>query len=138
MGACKPASTPLATGGKLAALRGNPLGLNDTLQYKSLVGALQYLTFTQPDIAFAVNKVYQFLHAPIDEHWSAVKRILCYLKGCMMLGLKIAKNNSILVSAFSDVDWTGCLDDRRSKGGYAVFLVTNLVSWSARKQPTVS
>jgi hypothetical protein len=60
------------------------------------------------------------------------------LKGCDELGLKIAKNNSLLVSAFSDVDRTCCLDDRRSIGGYVVFLGTNLVSWSTRKQPTVS
>jgi hypothetical protein len=49
-----------------------------------------------------------------DEYWSMVKRILRYLKGCTKLGLKIAKNNSLLVSAFSDTDWAECLDDRRS------------------------
>jgi hypothetical protein len=137
MGACKLASTPLATGGKLAAHR-NLLELNDALQYRSLVGELQYLTLTRPDKAFPVNKVCQFLHASTNEHWSAVKRILRYLKGCTKLGLKIAKNNSTLVSAFSDVDWASCLNDRRSIGGYVVFLGTNLVSWSARKQPTIS
>jgi hypothetical protein len=67
-----------------------------------------------------------------------VKRILRYLKGCTKLGLKISRNNSLLASAFSDADWAGCLDDRRSSGGYAIFLGSNLVSWSARKQPTVS
>jgi hypothetical protein len=138
MGACKPASTPLATGGKLAAHRGNLLELNDALQYRILVGALQHLTLTRPDKTFAMNRVCQFLHAPTNEHWSAVKRILRYLKGCTKLGLKIAKNNSTLVSAFSNVDWAGCLNDRRSIGGYAVFLGTNLVLWSARKQPTIS
>jgi hypothetical protein len=60
------------------------------------------------------------------------------LKGCTKLGLKIVKNNSLLVSVFSDANWVGCLDDRKSIGGYAVFLGANLVSWSARKQPTVS
>jgi hypothetical protein len=95
-------------------------------------------TLTRPDLAFAVNKVCQFLHALTDEHWVPVKRILRYVKGCTKVGLKIAKNNSLLVSAFSDVDWAGCLDDRRSIGGYAVFLGANLISWSAHKQPTVS
>jgi hypothetical protein len=75
-----------------------------------------------------VNKVCQFLHAPTDKHWAAVKRILRYLKACTKIDLKIVKNNSLLVSAFSDADWAGCLDDRRSTGGYAVFLGTKLIS----------
>jgi hypothetical protein len=135
---CKPVSTPLVGGGKLAVHVGMPLGPKDAKQYMSIVGALQYLTLTWPDLTFAINKASQFLHAPTDEHWAAVKRILRYLKGCTRLGLKIVKNSSLLVSAFSDADWIGCLDDRRSTGGYVVFLGTNLVSWSARKQLMVS
>jgi hypothetical protein len=54
------------------------------------------------------------------------------------MGLKIGKSTSMLVSAFSDADWAGCVDDRRSTGGFAIFLGPNLISWSARKQPTVS
>lgn len=96
------------------------------------------LTLTRPDISFAVNKVCQYLHAPTTEHWAAVKRIRRYLKSSTKLGLKICKSNSLLLSAFSDADWAGCLDNRRSTGGFAVFLGTNLISWSARKQPTVS
>jgi hypothetical protein len=122
---CKPASTPLATGGKLSATQ---LGSVDATKYRSIVGALQYLILTRPDLAFAVNKVCQFLHAPTDEHWAAVKRILRYVKGCTKVSLKIVKNSSLLVSAFSDADCAGCLDDRRSTGGYAVFLGANLVS----------
>jgi hypothetical protein len=54
------------------------------------------------------------------------------------MGLQLRKSTSTLVSAFSDADWAGCVDDRRSTGGFAVFFGPNLVSWSARKQPTVS
>jgi hypothetical protein len=54
------------------------------------------------------------------------------------MGLLIVKSPSMLVSGFSDADWAGCLDDRRSTGGFAIFLCSNLVSWSARKQPIVS
>jgi hypothetical protein len=125
---CKPASMPLATGGKLMAHSGTQLGSTDATKYKSIVGALQYLTLTRPNLPFDVNKVCQFLHTPTDEHWAAVKRILRYVKGCTKVGLKIAKNSSLLVSAFSDVDWASCLDGRRSTGGYAVFLGANLVS----------
>jgi histone deacetylase 1/2 len=71
-------------------------------------------------------------------HWAAVKRILRYLKQCTKLGLKIHKSSFTLVSAFSDADWAGSTDDRRSTGGFAIFLGSNLVSWCARKQHTVS
>jgi histone deacetylase 1/2 len=78
------------------------------------------------------------LHAPTTEQGVAAKRILRYLKHTVKLGLKISKSNSLLVSAFSDADWAGCLDDRRSTGGFAIFIGPNLVSWSAPKQATVS
>jgi hypothetical protein len=93
-----------------------------------MVGALQYLTLTRPDICFPMNKVCQFLHAPTTVHWSAVKRILRYVQGSLTTGLQVRKSPSMLVSAFSDVDWAGCVDDRRSTGGFAVFLGANLIS----------
>ena len=102
---CKPVSTPLSTSEKLSAHEGDLLGPLDATNYKSVVGALQYLTLTRPDIAFPVNKVCQFLHAPITVHWAAVKRILRYLKQCTKLGLKLCKSKSMLVSAYSDADW---------------------------------
>ena len=138
MASCKPMSTPLSTSEKLSAYEGVPLSSEDSTRYRSIVGALQYLTLTRPDIAFSVNKVCQFLHSPTDVHWAAVKRILRYLKQDTKVGLKITKSASMLISGFSDADWAGSLDDRRSTGGYAIFLGSNLVSWSARKQATVS
>lgn len=76
MSDCKPVSTPLSTSEKLSLYEGSLLGPDDASRYKSIVGALQYLTLTRPDIAFSVNKVCQFLHAPTTAHWGAVKRIL--------------------------------------------------------------
>jgi histone deacetylase 1/2 len=138
MSSCKSVSTPLSTSEKLSVFEGTRLGPVDATRYRSIVGALQYLTLTRPDIAFSVNKVCQFLHAPTDVHWAAVKRILRYLRGDTKLGLKIRKSNSMMVSGFSDADWAGSVDDRRSTSGFAIFLGANLVSWSARKQATVS
>jgi histone deacetylase 1/2 len=135
---CKPVDTPLSTSEKLSLTDGDPLGADDSTNYRSMVGALQYLTLTRPDICFAVNKVCQFLHAPTTVHWSVVKRLLRYVRGSLTMGLTIRKSSSMIVSAFSDADWAGCVDDRRSTGGFAVFFGTNLISWSARKQPTVS
>jgi histone deacetylase 1/2 len=134
MSSCKPASTPILTSAKLSA----PLGPNDARNYRSVVGALKNLTLTRPDISFAVNKVCQLLHAPTEVHWSAVKRILRYVKANTKIGLRVSRCKSLLVSGFSDADWAGSLDDRRSAAGFAIFLGSNLVSWSARKQATVS
>lgn len=138
MAKCKPTNTPLSTSEKLSSTQGAVLGQNDATQYRSIVGALQYLTLTRPDISFSVNKVCQYLQQPTVDHWSAVKRILRYIQGTVSLGLKINRSASTLISAFSDADWAECVDDRRSTGGFAVFLRSNLVSWSARKQATVS
>jgi histone deacetylase 1/2 len=138
MEACKPISTPLSSTERLSLHEGDKLGPADSTRYRSIVGALQYLTLTRPDIAFAVNKVCQFLHSPTTVHWAAVKRILRYMKDTLQLGLRFRKSRSNLVSAFTDADWAGCPDDRRSTGGFAVFFGSNLVSWCARKQATVS
>ena len=135
---CKPVPTPLSSSEKLSAYEGVPLQEEESTRYRSTVGALQYLTLTRPDISFAVNKVCQYLHAPTSAHWSAVKRIVRYVKHTMGIGLHFKRSNSTLVSAFSDADWAGCSDDRRSTGGFAIFFGSNLISWSARKQATVS
>lgn len=135
---CKISSTPLAATEKLLRLEGDPLSPEDATKYRSIVGALQYLTLTQPDLAFAVNKVYQYLHSPTTTHWTVVKRILRYVKGTCNIGLKIMKSPSMVVSGFYDADWAGYVDDKRSTCGFAIFYGPNLISWSAKKQATVS
>jgi hypothetical protein len=97
---CKPCATPMSGNEKLSIGKGTPLGLRESTHYRSIVGALQYLTLTRSDINFAVNKVCQYLPAPTEHHWAAVKRIIRYLKSCVKIGLKISKTNSLLVSAF--------------------------------------
>jgi hypothetical protein len=71
-------------------------------------------------------------------HWSTVKRILCYQHGTCGLGILIRRSSSLLLSAFSDVDWAGNVDDKRSTSGFTIFLGPNLITWCARKQATVS
>ena len=135
---CKPVTTPMPSMEKLSQHDGDPLGPVDSTRYRSVVGALQYITLTRPDLAFAVNRVCQYLHAPTTHHWSAVKRIIRYLKFSEGTGLLIRRNSPLVINGFSDADWAGSRDDRRSTGGFVVFLGSNVVSWSARKQPTVS
>jgi len=134
----KGVSTPMVPSEKLLLDSGDKLSPEDTTRYRSVVGALQYLSLTRPDISFCVNRVCQFLSAPTTVHWAAVKRILRYLHDTADMGLCFTKSGSSLLSAFSDADWGGNPDDRRSTGGYAIFFGGNLISWSSRKQPTVS
>jgi hypothetical protein len=138
MATCKSMRTPLATDEKLSLTNGSSLSADDASDYRSVVGALQYLTLTHPDIAFSMNKVCQILHAPTTAHLFVVKWILCHLHGACGLGIRITCGSSLLLSVFSDADWAGNIDDRRSTSGFAVFLGPNLISWGARKQATVS
>ena len=132
----KPISSPMSSAHALFAFHGD--SLPDPTESRSTVGALQYLSLTRPDISFAVNKVCQFMHRPTNIHWQAVKCILRYLKHTISHGLLFTKSTSSLLEAYSDADWAGCPDDRKSTGGYCVFLGSNLISWSSHKQPTVS
>ncbi|KAM1633178.1 hypothetical protein ACFXTN_010277 [Malus domestica] len=105
--------------------------------YRSIVGALQYLTFTRPDIAFSVHQVAQFMQCPMESHYLAVKRILRYLNGTQQYGLQYTKGD-LELNAFSDADWAGDPNDRCSTTGLVVFLGSNPISWSSKKQNTVS
>jgi histone deacetylase 1/2 len=84
---CNSVSTPLSSTEYLSLHDGDPLGLEDSTKYHSIVGSLQYLTLTSPDIAYSVNKVCQYLHAPTTTHWTAAKRILRYVKDTINLGI---------------------------------------------------
>lgn len=133
---CNPISTPIDTKAKLSAHDGDPLS-NPTL-YRSLTGALQYLTLTRPDISYAVQHACLFMHAPRSTHFQLIKRILRYLQGTSHFGIQIYKSPSHELIAYSDADWAGCPDTRKSTSGFCVFLGSNLVSWSSKRQATVS
>ena len=91
--------------------------LSDPTDYQKIVRALQYLTFTRPDLAFSVNSVSQFMHSPTSSHFSIVKRILRYLKGTLSQGL-LYQASSLHLSINSDADWAGDPVDRRSMTGF--------------------
>jgi histone deacetylase 1/2 len=135
---CKTVDTPMSVSDKLSLTDGEVLSDDDSTNYRCIVGALQYIMLTRLDIAFSVNKVCQFIHVPTTVHRTVVKRILRYLRGTISLGLWLSKSSYTVVSAFLDVDWIRCLDDRRSTGRFVVYVGSNLVSWNARKQATMS
>lgn len=136
MSSCNPARTPVDTQPKLSATDGSPYA--DPTQYRSLAGALQYLTFTRPDISYDVQQICLHMHDPRDGHMNALKRILRYLQGTLEHGIYLYPSSMSTLVSYTDADWAGCPDTRRSTSGYCVFLGNNLLSWSAKRQPTIS
>ncbi|GJT59750.1 putative RNA-directed DNA polymerase [Tanacetum coccineum] len=148
---CNPVSSPMVTSSSLSL--DDSTAFSNPAKYRQVVGSLQYVTLSRPDIAFAVNKVCQYMLAPTENHWYAVKHILRYLHGTVEHGMPIRRSSGSTLQAFTDVlwkgnpdtsleafsaDWAGDSDDRRSTGGFAIYLGSNLISWTARKQRTVS
>ena len=108
--------------------------------YRQAVGALNYLAVcTRPDIANAVSSVSRYLNNPGPQHWTAVKHILRYLKKTSTHGLIFKAKGSDLNNIgpnYSDADWAGCLDTRRSTTGYIFFLSGSPITWRSRRQTT--
>jgi hypothetical protein len=136
MSSSNPSPTPVDTKAKLSISSGNPY--HDPTEYRSLAGALQYLTFTRPDISYAVQQICLFMHDPRTQHMSALKRIIRYIKGTIEFGLHLYLSSVHKLISYTDADWGGCPDTRRSTSGYCVYLGDNLISWSAKRQPTLS
>jgi len=133
---CKPVDTHIST--SKATILPDPLFSDATTCFRQIMGALQYLTFTRLNICFAVNRVCQFMHAPTNSHWAAVKRILHYLRGTASHGLHITRSSSFALHGFTDADWAGSVEDRKSTGGYLVFSGQTSISWKSGKQRTVA
>uniref|UniRef100_A0A251VGI9 Putative reverse transcriptase, RNA-dependent DNA polymerase n=1 Tax=Helianthus annuus TaxID=4232 RepID=A0A251VGI9_HELAN len=102
MDGAKEVLTPLSTSDPLTSSDSSPSV--DSTPYRQLVGTLQYLAFTRPDISFAVNKLSQFMHSPKQSHWQALKRVLRYLKGTVHYGLFLKRHSPLHLQAFSDSD----------------------------------
>nr|GEV53027.1 ribonuclease H-like domain-containing protein [Tanacetum cinerariifolium] len=117
-------------------LDGDPV--SDPTLYHSLPGALRYLTFTRPDLSYAVQHVCLYMHDPRDPHFTALKRILRYVRGTLDYGLQLHVSYTTQLSAYTDADWVGCPVTRRSTSEYYVFLDDNLLSWSVKRQVTLS
>ncbi|XP_044511268.1 secreted RxLR effector protein 161-like isoform X1 [Mangifera indica] len=124
--------TPMAANTKLFIGDSEPY--SDPTQYRSTIGALQYLTMTRPDLSFVVNKLSQFLKNPSQLQWQACKRVLRYIKGTLSFGLLIKPAKCFSIKVYIDADWAGNLSDRRSTSGFAMYFGGNLVQWGSRKQ----
>ena len=105
-----------------------------TIPYRQTTGALLHLAInTRPDIAYAVSRVCKFNANPGIQHWKAVKRILRYLAGTMRLGIVLG-GESLKLTTYSDADWAGEVDTRRSQSGFIAKLGGSSVAWSSHLQ----
>jgi len=136
MANCKPATTLADSKVKCSSSDGVPM--KEASWYRSMASVLQYLTLTRPDISYAIQQVCLHMHAPMECHGAMLKRILRYIKGTTTLGLHLHAAKSPTITAYTDADWAGCPDTRRSTSGFAVFLGDALISWSSKRQTTVS
>ena len=135
----KPISTPVDVSISLEKA-GDDFAPCDVEKYQSAVGSLLYLSMrTRPDITFAVCNVAKFASKPTLSHWLAVKRIFRYLKGTTNFGIMYNRHNgSDDCIGYSDADWAGDRNDRKSTSGYCFYVDNKLVSWRTSKQSCVA
>ncbi|KAL8120231.1 hypothetical protein AgCh_017394 [Apium graveolens] len=133
---CYVVTTPMSS--SLSLTIDSNASVVDVTAYHRILGKLQYLSFTRPDISFVVNKLAQFMHHPQQLHWQAVKRLLRYLKHTAMFGLYISSKSDNALYAYSESDWAGNLLDRTSTTGYVLYYGDTPISWSSKKQKTVA
>jgi hypothetical protein len=137
MGDCTPVTTPLDTSAKLSAITDDEASA-DPKEYASIVGGLMFAAcVTRPDIMCAVGQLSQFFNNPSSKHLSAAKRVLRYLRGTPTLGITY-RPPPMRLQGYSDADWAGDVDTRRSTTGYVVMLNNGAVAWKSRRQPTVA
>lgn len=135
---CKSVSTPMSSSPNLSLRPTHRLDDITASQYQTVVGSLQYLAFTRPDIVYAVNRLSQFMHQPTDEHWQAANWVLCYLAGRPKHGIFLSSKNTISLHGFTDADWRGDIDDFLSTNAYVMYLGSHPISWSSKKQGGVA
>ncbi|XP_061373189.1 secreted RxLR effector protein 161-like [Gastrolobium bilobum] len=133
---CNPVSTPMGPGLKLSKYDGGERV--DLSNYRSLVGCLRYLTCTRPDLCLSVGIISQFMADPGYTHWKAAKRILRYVQGTISQGLHYSKSDKYKLVGYSDSDWCGDVDDRKSTTGYVFFMGNTTFTWVSKKEPIVT
>lgn len=134
---CKPASTPIEKG---LQLKKNDSDECSNQQYRELIGCLTYATLTsRPDLCAAVNYFGGFQNCYNEQHFTHAKRILRYIQGSIDLRMVYRRHEATeVLVGFSDADWGGDQNDRKSTTGYVFKVYGNVVSWTSRKQATIS
>lgn len=136
MSNCNATSTPMNANERLTNEDGS--GRADAEVFRSIVGGLIYLTHTRPDIVFAVSLISRFMHSPTRHHLGVAKRILRYVRGTMNYGIWYYPVTNFSLIGFTDSDWAGSLQDRKSTTGYIFNIGCGAICWSSKKQETVA
>ena len=133
---CKWMPTPMNVNEKLIVDYGTSMA--NAKQLRSIIVGLHYLCHTRPDITFSVSVLSRFMHNPWLQHLGAAKRVLRYVAGTIDFGIWYSKVSNFRLCGFSDSDWEGCLEGRRSPSGCIFSLGFGAISWSSKKQDTVA
>lgn len=133
---CKTMPTPISASIKLQG--DDNSGEVDAKSYRSLIGKLMYITHSRPDITYSVHLLSRFMNKPTKLHFSAGKRILRYLAGTLNYGIWYKRTDSLNLEGFSDSDWGGCLEDRKSTTGVVFSLGSGAISWLSKKQEVIA
>ncbi|KAK2407959.1 putative mitochondrial protein [Trifolium repens] len=133
---CNPVGTPTEPGLKLSSDHDGERV--DSTYFKQIVGSLMYLTTTRPDIMYAVCVISRYMERPTELHLKVAKRVFRYLKGTTDFGIFYKKNGESVLTGFTDSDYAGDLDDRRSTSGNVFMMGSAAVSWASKKQQVVT
>ena len=140
---CAPGDAPIAKGDKLCLLQCPRTNVEkkemESIPYASAVGSLMYAQVcTRPDIAYAVGMLGRYLSNPGMDHWKAAKRVMRYLQRTKDFMLIYQRSDQLMVTGYSDSDFAGCLDSRKSTSGYIFLLAGGAISWKSVKQTLVT
>jgi hypothetical protein len=133
---CKPAPSPFQSGVTLSTSCPTP-EVDATLN-RQLVGSLLYLTHTRLDLSFVVGLVARFMQCPHESHWKAAKRILRYVRGTVQFGIHYSSGGTPSLVGYTDFDWAGDPDERKSTAGYVFTLGSGPISWASKKQTAIA
>jgi hypothetical protein len=133
---CRPSPVPLPEGRTLVSETGT--ASVDPTRYRQIVGKLLYLTNTRPDLAYSVNLISRFLVNPQQKHLDSALDILRYVQATKDYGILYQKGQDINIQGYTDTDWGSCEETRRSTGGYIFTVGQASLTWSSKRQPTVS
>jgi len=112
--------------------------IDDPNYYRIMIGKLNFISHTRPDLSFAIQTLSQFMQNPKAPHLQALHHTLSYIKGTLGQGILLKASSQLSLQAFLDSDWASCPTSRRSVTGYAVLLGSSPISWKSKKQGTIS